>query len=79
MNRVLTLNRVPQGQRVNKDYYEYFFSPTIHCKRPELLEATPLILQDNTMCHKASNVHPYLQNTTSKFYKPSLFVGLNTL
>ena len=45
---------------VNKEYYEYFLRhiiwPAIGRKQPELLEATPPILQDNATYHKASNV-----------------------
>lgn len=57
---VLTSHKVPQGQTVNKEYYEYFLRhilrPAIRRKRPELLEAKPLILHDNATCHKAGNV-----------------------
>ena len=37
-------------------YIRRIFRPAIRRKRPELLEATPLILQDNASCHKAANV-----------------------
>ena len=56
---VFTSHRVPQGQTVNKEYYEYFLRhilhPAICCKQPELLEATLLILQDKATCHKTNN------------------------
>ena len=60
INGLLTLPRVPQGQTVNKEYYGYSLRhiprPAIRRKRPELLEATLLILQDNATCHKAGNI-----------------------
>lgn len=57
---ILTAHRVPHGQTVNQEYYRAFLMkhlrPAIRKKRPELLEATPLILHDNAACHKAGRV-----------------------
>ena len=53
INGVLTSHRVLTGQTANKEYYEMYIRkilrPAICRKRPELLEATPLILQDNAV------------------------------
>ena len=57
---ILTANRVPMGQTVNKEYCRTFLvkylRPAVRKKRPGLLEATPLILHDNAACHKAERV-----------------------
>lgn len=57
---ILTANRVPEGQTVNKEYYRAFLMkylrPAVRKKRPGLLEVTPLVLHDNAACHKAERV-----------------------
>ena len=57
---ILAANRVPEIQTVNKEHYRMFLMkylrPAVWKKRPELLEATPLILHDNAACHKAEKV-----------------------
>ena len=61
---VLNSHGVPQGQTINKEFYEYFLRHILHpavCRKgPELLEATPLILQDKAAFHKAGNVQAIL-------------------
>ena len=57
---ILTAHRVPVNETVNQEYNRKFLTdilcPAICKKRPELLIASPLILQDNTVCHKAGRV-----------------------
>ena len=52
---ILTSHRVPNGQTVNGKYYREYIQkclrPSIRKKRPELLEARPIILHDNATPH----------------------------
>lgn len=62
---VLVADRVPLHQSVNKEYYRAFIQgklrPAIRRKRPELLESSPVILQDNASCHSAHIVAELLE------------------
>ena len=53
---ILSSHFIPVGQTVNRQYYKYFLQeilrPAIRKKRRELLDASPILLHDNTMPHK---------------------------
>ena len=58
--------QVPMGQNVNQVYYRTFLMdilwPAIRKKWKTLLEVTPLILQDNSACHKSQRVTSLLMS-----------------
>ena len=55
---VLTSHRVPTDETVNKEYYRMYLRtiphPALRRKHAELIDYTPLILQDNASPHKVS-------------------------
>ena len=63
---VLTSHRVPTGKTVNKEYYRKYLRtilrPALRRKRAELIDCTPLILQDNALPHKSKVVKELLED-----------------
>ena len=63
---ILTSHRVPNGQTVNGKYYREYIQkclrPSIRKKRPELLEARPIILHDNATPHVSAGVTSLLSS-----------------
>ena len=60
--RVLTAHRVPTGETVNKEYYKMYIRKIL-CQaiRREMIDCTPLILQDNASPQKANVVKELLE------------------
>ena len=59
-------HRVPTGETVNKEYYKMYIRailcPAIRRKCLEMIDCTPLILQDNASHHKANIVKELLES-----------------
>ena len=57
---VLVTHSVPAGNHVNGAYYSYFVEhhlrPAVRCKRPNLLNSDPFVLNDGARSHLASHV-----------------------
>ena len=62
---VLTAHRAPTGRTVNKEYYEKYLRavlrPALRRKPSELINCTPLILNDNPSPHKSKVVKELLE------------------
>ena len=63
---VLTAQRVPTGETVNKEYYKMYIRtilrPAIRRKRQEMIYRTSLILHDNASPHKANVINELLES-----------------
>ena len=79
---LLTTDYVP-GETVNGEYYLNFLRkelrPAMRKKRPALLKAGPILLQNNAMPHKTGHVTSVIDEYGGNFETPCLFSGSESL